>query len=166
FDAEMTPRTVKAIAHKAGVSIVHITSARMLGAYGFLRAIFEVFERHRTAVDIVATSEVSVSLSLEETGALPEIIAELEKMGAVKVEQERAIVCIVGEGLRSTPGIAGRVFSTIKDINVLLISQGASSINLTFVVEERHAEEAVRRLHAAFFECATAELLAHIGGGQ
>lgn len=166
FDAEMTPRTVKAIAHKSGVSIVHITSARMLGAYGFLRAIFEVFERHRTAVDIVTTSEVSVSLSLEESGALPEIMADLEKISAVKVETNRAIVCIVGEGLRTTPGIAARVFSTIKDINVLLISQGASSVNLTFVVEEQHVEEAVRRLHAAFFECATAELLAHIGGGQ
>jgi aspartate kinase len=166
FDAEMTPRTVKAIAHKTGVHILHITSARMLGAYGFLRAIFEVFERHRTAVDIVTTSEVSVSLSLEETGALDEIVEELQQIGAVKVEPDRAIVCIVGEGLRSTPGIAGRVFSTIKDINVLLISQGASSINLTFVVEERHVAETVRRLHAAFFECATSELLAHIGGGQ
>jgi aspartate kinase len=164
FDAEMTPRTVKAIAHKKGISIVHITSARMLGAYGFLRAIFEVFERHRTAVDIVTTSEVSVSLSLEETGSLAEIVADLEKMGAVKVESERAIVCIVGEGLRTTPGIAGRVFSTVKEINVLLISQGASSINLTFVVEEHNVEEAVRRLHEAFFECATSELLAHIGG--
>jgi aspartate kinase len=166
FDAEMTPRTVKAIAHKSGVSIVHITSARMLGAYGFLRAIFEVFERHRTAVDIVTTSEVSVSLSLEETSALPEIIADLERISAVKVEEKRAIVCIVGEGLRTTPGIAGRVFSTIKDINVLLISQGASSVNLTFVVEEQHVEEVVRRLHTAFFECATAELLAQIGGSH
>ena len=166
FDAEMTPRTVKSIAHKTGISIVHITSARMLGAYGFLRAIFEVFERHRTAVDIVTTSEVSVSLSLEETDSLPEIIADLGKISAVKVESGRAVVCIVGEGLRTTPGIAGRVFATIKDINVLLISQGASSVNLTFVVEERHVEETVRRLHAAFFECATSELLAHIGGGH
>jgi aspartate kinase len=166
FDAEMTPRTVKAIAHKTGVHIVHITSARMLGAYGFLRAIFEVFERHRTAVDIVTTSEVSVSLSLEETNALDKIVEDLNHIGAVRVEPDRAIVCIVGEGLRSTPGIAGRVFSTIKDINVLLISQGASSINLTFVVEERHVADAVRRLHAAFFECATSELLAHIGGGR
>ena len=163
FDAEMTPRTVKAIAHKTGVHIVHITSARMLGEYGFLRTIFEVFERHRTAVDIVTTSEVSVSLSLEDTSSLDAIIADLELIGAVKVESDRAIVCIVGEGLRSTPGIAGRVFSTIKDINVLLISQGASSINLTFVVEERHAADAVRRLHEAFFECATSELLAQIG---
>jgi len=166
FDAEMTPRTVKAIACKTGVHIVHITSARMLGAYGFLRAIFEVFERHRTEVDIVCTSEVSVSLSLEDTSALGAIVEDLKRIGAVKVEPARAIICIVGEGLRNTPGIAGRVFSTIKDINVLLISQGASNINLTFVIEERHVNEVVRRLHAAFFECATAELLAHVGGGQ
>jgi aspartate kinase len=164
FDAEMTPRTVKAIAHKAGVHIVHITSARMLGAYGFLRAIFEVFERHRTEVDIVTTSEVSVSISLDDDSSLDAIVEDLKHVGAVKVEADRAIICIVGEGLRSTPGIAGRVFSTIRDINVLLISQGASSINLTFVVEQRHAAEAVRRLHAAFFECATSELLAQIGG--
>ncbi|MET0645283.1 MAG: lysine-sensitive aspartokinase 3 [Pyrinomonadaceae bacterium] len=163
FDAEMTPRTVKAIAHKTGVLIVHITSARMLGAYGFLRAIFEIFERHRTAVDIVTTSEVSVSLSLEDPTRLDAITEDLKHIAAVKVEPERAIVCIVGEGLRSTPGIAGRVFSTIKDINVLLISQGASSVNLTFVVEEQHAAETVRRLHEAFFECATSELLADIG---
>ena len=166
FDAEMTPRTVKAIACKSGIHIVHITSARMLGEHGFLRAIFEVFERHRTAVDIVTTSEVSVSLSLEDTSALEAIVADLSVVGAVRVESGRAIVCIVGEGLRSTPGIAGRVFSTIKDINILLISQGASSINLTFVIEEQHVSEAVRRLHAAFFECATSELLAHIGGGH
>jgi aspartate kinase len=166
FDAEMSPRTVKAIAHKSGVSIVHITSARMLGAYGFLRAIFEIFERHRTEVDVVTTSEVSVSLSLEDTSALEAIIEDLKHIAAVKVESNRAIVCIVGEGLRSTAGIAGRVFSTIRDINVLLISQGASAINLTFIVEEQHAAEAVRRLHAAFFECNTSELLAQIGGGH
>jgi aspartate kinase len=166
FDAEMTPRTVKAIAHKTGVHIVHVTSARMLGAYGFLRAIFEIFERHRTAVDIVTTSEVSVSLSLDDLSAIDDITEDLKHIAAVRVESGRAIVCIVGEGLRSTPGIAGRVFSTVKDINVLLISQGASSINLTFVVEEQRAAEAVRLLHAAFFECATSELLADIGGAQ
>jgi len=163
FDAAQTPRTVKAIAHKKGAHILHITSARMLGAYGFLRAIFEVFERHRTEVDIVTTSEVSVSLSLEDAGALDRIVEDLKPIAAVKVESGRAIVCIVGEGLRNTPGIAGRVFSTVRDINVLLISQGASNINLTFVVEEASARRAVRLLHEAFFECNTSELLAHIG---
>jgi aspartate kinase len=152
FETELSPRTVKAIAHKTGVSVVHVTSARMLGAFGFLRRLFEVFDRHRTIVDIVTTSEVSVSMSVEDTSAMEEIIADLKPIAAVRVEPRRAIICIVGEGLRWTPGVAGRVFSTISDINVLLISQGASNINLTFVVEEDRAVEAVKRLHAAFFE--------------
>jgi aspartate kinase len=149
---ETTPRTVKAIAHKTGVTTVQITSARMLGAYGFLRALFEVFERHRTVVDVVTTSEVSVSLSLDDATALPAIVDELSELGTVRVEKSCAIICVVGEGLRGTPGIAARVFSTISDINVTLISQGASSINFTFAVEEERVHEAVRRLHSAFFE--------------
>ncbi|MDT7602983.1 MAG: aspartate kinase [Acidobacteriota bacterium] len=152
FETEMSPRTVKAIAHKTNVSIVHVTSARMLGAFGFLRRLFEVFDRHRTIVDVVTTSEVSVSMSVDDASALEEIINDLKPFAAVHVEPKRAIICIVGEGLRWTPGVAARVFSTINDINVLLISQGASNINLTFVVEEDRAVEAVRRLHAAFFE--------------
>ena len=148
---EASPRTIKAIAHKKGVTTVQITSARMLGAYGFLRALFEVFERHRTVVDVVTTSEVSVSLSLDDDSALPAIVEELERLGTVRVEKEQAIICVVGEGLRGTPGIAARVFSTISDINVTLISQGASSINFTFAIEETRVEEAVRRLHEAFF---------------
>jgi aspartate kinase len=149
--SEASPRTVKAIAHKTGVTTVQVTSLRMLGAYGFLRALFEVFDRHRTVVDVVTTSEVSVSLSLDDASALPAIVAELERLGTVRVEPGRAILCVVGEGLRGTPGIAGRVFSTISDINVTLISQGASSINFTFAIEEERVKEAVTRLHEEFF---------------
>lgn len=148
---ESSPQTLKAIAHKTGVTIVQITSARMLGAYGFLRALFEVFERYRTVVDVVTTSEVSVSLSLDDARSLPAIVEELEQLGTVRVETQRAIVCVVGEGLRGTPGVAARAFSTISDINVSLISQGASSINFTFVVEEEYAKEVVTRLHEEFF---------------
>src|SRR5215216_1116765 len=149
---ETSPRTVKAIAHKTGVTTVQITSLRMLGAYGFLKALFEVFDRHRTVVDVVTTSEVSVSLSLDDAGALPAIVAELQQLGTVGVETGRAIICVVGEGLRGTPGIAARVFSTISDINVTLISQGASSINFTFAIEEERVKEAVIRLHGEFFD--------------
>ena len=148
---ETSPRTLKAIAHKTGVTTVQITSARMLGAYGFLRALFEVFERHRTVVDVVTTSEVSVSLSLDDDSTLPEIVEELKKLGTVGVEKGFAIICVVGEGLQGKPGIAAKVFSTISDINVTLISQGASRINFTFAIEEARVNEAVRRLHDAFF---------------
>ena len=151
-EADIWPETVKAIAHKRGITIVQVTSARMLGAYGFLRALFEVFDRHRTAVDVVATSEVSVSLSVEVGVALSPILEELRGLGEVRVEPHRAIVCVVGEGLRRTPGIAARLFDTIRDINVLLISQGASQVNLTFVVDEAQVNEAVARLHAALLE--------------
>jgi aspartate kinase len=150
-ETETSPRTVKAIAHKAGVTTVQITSLRMLGAYGFLRALFEVFDKHRTVVDVVTTSEVSVSLSLDDAERLPQIVEELEQLGTVRVEKGRAIICVVGEGLRGTPGIAAKVFSTISDINVTLISQGASSINFTFAIEEERVHEAVRRLHDEFF---------------
>jgi aspartate kinase len=149
---ETSSRTLKAITHKTGVTTVQISSTRMLGAYGFLRALFEVFERHRTVVDVVTTSEVSVSLSVDDASGLPEILKDLSSLGTVGIETGRAIICVVGEGIRGTPGIAARVFSTISDINVTLISQGASSINFTFAVEEERADEAVRRLHREFFE--------------
>jgi aspartate kinase len=156
-ETKRSPQTVKAIAHKTGVTTVQVTSTRMLGAYGFLRALFEIFAEHKTAVDVVTTSEVSVSLSLDDTTALPAIVAELEKLGTVSIEEGRAIICVVGEGLRSTPGIAARIFSTINDINVSLISQGASRINLTFAVEEMRVRETVARLHKEFFESSDSE---------
>jgi aspartate kinase len=150
-ESESSPQTVKAIAHKMNVTTVQITSARMLGAYGFLRTIFEIFDRHRTVVDVVTTSEVSVSLSLDDTRELESIVGELQHIGDVSIEEGRAIICVVGEGLRTTPGIAGKIFSTLSDINVSLISQGASRINLTFAVDQQRAAETVNRLHEVFF---------------
>ena len=151
-ESQAVPETVKAIAHKNGITTVQVTSARMLGAHGFLRALFEVFERHRTAVDVVTTSEVSVSLSIDNPSTLAGIIPELEELGTVEVEESRTIISVIGEGLRNTPGIAARVFSTISDINVSMISVGASSINLTFMVDEAQARDAIIRLHRACFE--------------
>ena len=151
-ESEAAPLTIKAIAHKNGVTTVQVTSARMLGAYGFLRALFEMFDRHRTAVDVVTTSEVSVSLSIDDAGALPELVPDLEPLGTVEVEKDRTIISVVGEGLRNTPGIAARVFSVVHDINVSMISVGASSVNLTFMVDEAQATEAINRLHRVCFE--------------
>lgn len=151
-ESEAAPQTIKAIAYKDGITTLQVTSARMLGAYGFLRALFEVFDRHRTVVDVVTTSEVSVSLSIDDTNALPELIPKLERLGLVEVEGQRTIVSVIGAGLRNTPGIAARVFSSINDINVSMISFGASSVNLTFMVDEENAREAITRLHRVCFE--------------
>jgi aspartate kinase len=147
---EISPVGIKAIAHKRGITIVQISSARMLGAYGFLRALFEVFERHRTPVDIVTTSEVSVSLTVDETSRLPAIVEELSRLGDVSHETGYAIICAVGEGLRSMPGVGARVFGALKDVNIVLVSQGASTTNLTLVVHEDVVNEAVIRLHDTF----------------
>jgi aspartate kinase len=151
-ESEAAPQTVKAIAHKNGITTVQVTSARMLGAYGFLRALFGVFDDHRVAVDVVTTSEVSVSLSIDDASGLPELLPDLEKLGTVQVEKNRTIISVVGEGLRHTPGIAARVFSVIDEINITMISFGASSVNLTFMVDEKHAADAITRLHRACFE--------------
>src|SRR5258708_7034306 len=151
-ESEAAPQTIKAIAHKSGITTVQITSARMLGAHGFLRALFEVFGRHQTAVDVVTTSEVSVSLSIDDASALPELIRDLEQLGAGQVEEHRTIVSVLGERLPGPPPIPARVFSTISDINVSMISVGASSVNLTFMVDDARARETIVRLHRAYFE--------------
>lgn len=149
--APKTKSTFKAIAAKQRITIVDVVAARMLGAHGFLKAIFEVFDRHHAPVDVVSTSEVSVSLTVDSNEAIPAVAADLEKIGDVKYEGRKAIVCLVGENIRDTPGIAAAVFTAIQDINVRMISQGASEINITFVIDESDVPEAVRRLHQAFF---------------
>jgi len=143
--------TFKAIAAKKRITIVDVVATRMLGAHGFLKAIFDVFDRHRCAVDVVATSEVSVSLTVDSNEAIPAIAADLEKLADVKYSGRNAIVCLVGEAIRDTAGVAAKVFSALGDINVRMISQGASEINITFVIDEGDVPEAVRRLHGAFF---------------
>ncbi|HVP37909.1 MAG TPA: lysine-sensitive aspartokinase 3 [Candidatus Saccharimonadales bacterium] len=142
---------VKSIAFKRGITLVNVTSTRMLLAFGFLRALFEVFDRHRTSVDVVTTSEVSVSMTVDRTEALADIRRDLEGFGQVAVETGQAIVSVVGEALKSRPGVAARVFSALGPLEVRMISQGASEINLTFVLAEAQVEDAVRRLHAEFF---------------
>ncbi|HRH46673.1 MAG TPA: aspartate kinase, partial [Pyrinomonadaceae bacterium] len=149
--SETTPRKVKSIAFKKGVTILRITSARMLGAYGFMSAIFQIFERHRVVVDVVTTSEVSVSLTLDNADSIDAVVRDLERIGTIEVEHGNAVVCVVGGGLRKTSGLASQIFSTIEDINISLISHGASSVNVTFVVKEESLNEVVKRLHKTFF---------------
>jgi len=142
---------VRSIACKRNITLVNIVSTRMLMAHGFLRRIFEVFDRYATAVDMLATSEVSVSLTIDHTGALPAIREELEKFADVSIEEDQAIVCLVGDNIRNTPGVAAGVFHALEAINVRMISQGASALNISVVLPAADLRRAVESLHREFF---------------
>jgi len=141
----------KSIAVKKRLTIMDVVASRMLLSHGYLRAIFEVFDKHKCPVDMVSTSEVSVSLSVDSNEKLPAIAADLSKLADVKYEGRKALICMVGENIRGQSGIAARVFLAVRDVNLRMISQGASEINMSFMVEEDDADEAVRSLHAEFF---------------
>jgi aspartate kinase len=149
---ENAPSRIKSIAHKTGITILRISSARMLGSYGFMSALFQVFERYRTVIDVISTSEVSVALTLDNTASIENIVGELKRLGDVEIEYGNAVVCVVGEGLRASSGLAAKIFSTIEDITISLISHGASSVNITFVIKEEKVSEVIKRLHEALFQ--------------
>jgi aspartate kinase len=142
---------VRSISFKRGITVINIRAPRMLGTYGFLRALFEVFERHEVVVDVLASSEVSVSLTVEDRSRINVVLDELSELGEVWMEEGRAIVAIVGIGLKHTPGLAARLFKAVQPTNVEVISQGASAINMTFVVREEDGPGVVQRLHQEFF---------------
>lgn len=144
---------VKAIACKNGITLINIDSTRMLGAYGFLARVFDIFDEYRKSVDVVSTSEVSVSMTIDNDEDIGGILRELGEIAEVSVTGNRAIICVVGEGMKHMPGIAGRIFAVLgkSRINVEMISQGASKINITFIVGGKDAEKAVKVLHNEFF---------------
>src|SRR6201998_3170694 len=150
----------KAIALKKKITLVDVASPRRLLVHGYLKSIFEAFDQHNVAVDVVSTSEVSVSVTAETNEAISALAADLAKIADVKYEGRKAIVCLVGESLRDTPGVAAKVFSLLENTKIRMISQGASEINLTFVFEEDDATEVIRRLHHAFFAEADPEVFA------
>jgi aspartate kinase len=141
----------KSIAAKRKLTIIDVVASRMLMSHGYLKAIFEVFDKHKCPVDMVSTSEVSVSLTVDSNEKLPDIAADLSQYADVKYEGRKALICMVGENIRGQNGIAARVFQAVKHINVRMISQGASEINMSFMIDEDDAEEAIRSLHAEFF---------------
>jgi aspartate kinase len=151
-DAVHCENVVKSIACKRKIATINIHSTRMLMAHGFLRRIFEVFDRHETAVDMVATSEVSVSLTIDNTTHIEPILAELREFAEANVELDGVIVCLVGENIRHTPGVARRAFNALNGVNIRMISQGASLLNISFVVAESDLAHTVRALHQEFFE--------------
>jgi aspartate kinase len=142
---------VRSISWKKGITVVNVRAPRMLGVYGFLRRLFEVTEKHEIVVDVLASSEVSVSLTVEGTSRVDVLKRDLAPLGEVQVVRDRAIISVVGTGLRDTAGIAARIFAAVGATNVEMTSQGASAINMTFVVRETDGPEVVRRLHREFF---------------
>jgi aspartate kinase len=147
----LSKNIIKSIACKGHVLVLKIQSTRMFRAHGFMRRIFEVFDRNQTSVDMVATSEVSVSLTLDQPDRVEAIVAELREFAEVWVEENQAIICIVGENIGEMPGVAARVFSALGGINVRMVSQGASALNLGFVVAGGDLTGAVHALHTEFF---------------
>ncbi|MGB9204171.1 MAG: lysine-sensitive aspartokinase 3 [Terriglobales bacterium] len=145
--------TFRAITAKTGISIVNVVASRGVMVHGFLRAVFEQLDQHGASVDIVAISEVSLSFTME-TKRLPKaLLSELERIADVTCDDQQAIVCLVGEDIHGRPGIAASVFTVVAEagVNVRMISQGASEINISFVIKQSDVPRAVRRLHNRFF---------------
>jgi aspartate kinase len=148
-------RSLTAVASKTGVSVVNITSTRMLMTHGFMRRIFEVFDAFRTPVDVVTTSEVSVSVTVDEPGRLPDIMAALEAVAEVTREDEMAIVCAVGDGLRADPTFVARLLDATGDVPIRMLSQAAARRNVTLVIRAADLQAALTRVHDRFFREAT-----------
>ena len=148
----------KSIAAKKKLTIIDIVASRMLLAHGFLKMVFDVFDKYHCAIDMVSTSEISVSVTVDSREALPAISAELSKIADVKMEGNKALICLVGEDIRGQSGISGQVFSAISHVNVRMISQGASEINMSFMINEEDVEEAIRSLHKRFFSAPDASI--------
>ena len=153
-NAPHSSTTFRAIALKRGTKILNIKAPRLLIAHGFLRSLFEVFEKHSLSPDLVNTSEVSVSVALDGSRDVKALVNDLKPLGAVEVENGKAIVCLVGDNIRGRVGICADVFNVVAKagINIHMVSQGASEINISFVIEESEAVRAVQALHAHFFK--------------
>lgn len=142
--------SIKSVTYRGGVTIINICSGGMLEAHGFLAKIFEVFARHSVIVDVVSTSEVSVSLTVNSTVS-QEVLDELSAFSNVSIYENMAIVCLVGNGIRTNAGILGNLFSSLTDYNIGMVSQGASRRNVTFLVNENEVSQVVRNVFQKFF---------------
>ena len=152
ISAETRECGLRAIAGKKGISLINVTSSRMLNAYGFLSRIFEIFNSFRTPVDLVATSEVSVSMTIDSRIHLDEIVAELDKLGTTRVVEDVSIICLVGRNLWRDSAFIARVFTALEGIPIHMLSLGSSDINLSCVVPTESTDPAIRILHRRLIE--------------
>ena len=163
---DLGPSGPRAIGCRKGITVVLISQPKMLLATGFLRQVFEIFERHRTPVDLIATSEVSISVTIDDVEHLAEIKADLARLGDVRILRETAIVSLVGRGFFRYAGLARRIFDALADVNVVMISFAASDANVSVVVEEADTERAVHGLHREFFWKSASEAAAEEKSAQ
>ncbi len=150
-DSKEIKAGIKSISCKENIKVLNIFSTKMLNSYGFLRRIFAIFDNNRTSVDLITTSEVNVSLTLDNEERIDEIVKELSLFSRVNVDEEKSLVCVVGKNIKNTKGIAKRIFHCISDHNVNMISQGASEINVSFVVDKTDLRVVMQKLHNEFF---------------
>ncbi|HMI55838.1 MAG TPA: hypothetical protein VK494_06610, partial [Gemmatimonadaceae bacterium] len=149
FDAPR--RAVSAIAGKGGITLVKVGAAKMLFARGFLRRVFEIFEKNGVSVDVVATSEVSVSVTVDDPSGLESLLVDLAALGDISVERDRAIVAVVGAAISEDSGAMGRAIGALDGIKIHMMSLSSTGINLTVIVNEDQLNSAMERLHDAFF---------------
>lgn len=143
--------TFKAVAAKDNITVVNIKSSRMLMAYGFLRKVFEVFEQHKTPIDMISTSEVAVSLTIDGTENLDSIVTELRKFGTIEVEKNQTIICVVGHNIGKQKGVLEKVFHALSSVSVRMVSCGGSNNNISIVVEPSFKEAALNGLNEKLF---------------
>lgn len=142
---------IKSIAAKDGITAIKIQSSRMLLAYGFLRRVFEIFERYKTPIDMITTSEVAVSITIDDTRNIDDIIRELNDFGSVELDTDQTIICVVGDFGAEKHGYAARVLEAIKHIPLRMISYGGSNYNISLLVSTSEKQEALRSLHSRLF---------------
>lgn len=142
---------IKSVAAKDNITAIKIKSGRMLLAYGFLRKVFEIFESHQTAIDMICTSEVGVSMSIDNPTYLPQIEAELRKLGTVTIDKDMCIICVVGDMEWENKGFESHVLDALKDIQVRMVCYGGSNYNISFLIRKEDKQKALRALSATLF---------------
>jgi aspartate kinase len=141
---------VKAVAAKDGITAIKIKSGRMLLAYGFMRKVFEIFESYQTPIDLVTTSEVGVSVSIDKSKHLEEIVNDLKKLGTVTVDSDMVIICVVGDLFYEYVGLQALVVNAMKDVPVRMVSYGGSNYNISFLVKKEDKQRALQALQTIF----------------
>lgn len=151
ISTECSKNNIEAVAAKDGITAIKIKSGRMLLAYGFMRKVFEVFERYQTSIDMITTSEVGVSVSIDNTKNLTEILDELRKFGTVTVDKEMVIICVVGDMNYENVGFQAKVIGALKEIPIRMISYGGSNYNISFLIKAEDKQKALNALSKDLF---------------